>query len=519
MLADNLVRHAQREAVVDGDTRLSYAELEQRLQRVTAGLRALGLGRGDVVALWAPNSWQWVVAATACWWSGCTLVPIAARGRVLDALPILQATRAKLLFTCSAADSGNLPSLIASHLLDAGVGLEEWCPHLRTIVDFADGEPQHALNLVGIAQFVEAGSTGVPVPCAAVAGEDICEILFTSGSTGRPKGVLRRHDQSLGSRWACSRERGYSHEDRLLVISEFSHSLGLNSNLLCSLLFGATLVIANNRNPADIARLMRAERITSISAAPSLFAGLLREQVDAEPVCGTLRLALTAGTDVPPVLVRELIAQGVGAVVTSYGMTECVIIASTHPSDSADVIATTVGTTVPGLDVQIIDESGTPVPTGVAGEIRVRGDATCTYYLGANGQLDPAVDAEGWLHTGDIGCFTAGGYLRILGRKKDVLTIHGYTLYPAEIETLLSRSGMLKDIAVTGVPHALAGELCVAFIVPADPSTFSLKRLRLWARANMADYKIPARFMQLDQLPLNRAGKVDRIALRDSLRA
>lgn len=517
MLSDNLARHAARTAVVDGGTRLSFADLERRMLPVAAGLRARNLGSGDVVALWAPNGWQWVVTAVACWWCGCTVVPIPARGRILDALPILQATQARLLFTCSAPESGNLLSSISDHLLETGQGLRDLCPELRTIVDFSGERDASVPGLVDVAQFTAVGRDDAAAPCAQVSGGDFCTILFTSGSTGRPKGVPRRHDQVLLNRWISSRDHGYSREDRLLVASEFSHTLGLHGNLLRGLMLGATLVIAHTRNPAELAALMRAEHITAMGAPPSLFAGLLREQVDGKSACGELRLALTGAASIPPALVREMIAAGIGTVISGYGMTEGDTISSTGLSDSADIVATTVGKPEEGQEIQITDDSGAAVPPGVEGEIWIRGYAVTASYLGAGGQAEPAVDAQGWLHSGDMGCFTHEGFLQILGRKKDVITIHGYTLYPAEVETLLSRSGMLKDVAVMGVPHGVAGELCVAFIVPADPSAFSLKQLRIWARNNVADYKIPGRFVVLESLPLNRNGKVDRLALKSSL--
>jgi acyl-CoA synthetase (AMP-forming)/AMP-acid ligase II len=519
MLADNLRRYAPRTALVDGDTRLSYAQLEQRMQQVAAWLRAAQLGPGDVVALWAPNSWQWVVSALAGWWTGCTLVPIPGRGRILDALPILRATRARVLFTCSAQASGNLPSLIANHLNENRATLQHVCPDLQRIVDFSQESAQPGPGQFETVPFAGIGPVAVPLPAAAVAGDDTAVVLFTSGSTGRPKGVPRRHEQSLRNRWVISRQRGYCPADRLLVVSEFSHSMGLGSNLLCSLMMGSTLVVANTRNPGEIARLIGAEGITSIAAPPSLFAGLLRERIGERPACASLRLALTAATNVPPALVRALIATGVDAVVSAYGMTECEVVTSTAIGDRADVIATTVGTLIAGLELRVADENGAALPAELAGEIWLRGSAVSPCYLGAGGELESAVDAQGWLHTGDVGCYAADGRLRILGRRKEAMTIHGYTVYPAEIEALLIQSGMLKEIAVIGAPHEVAGQISVAYIVPVDPSAFDLKRLRLWARGNVADYKIPGRFVLLDKLPLNETGKVDRIALQCSLGA
>jgi HIP---CoA ligase len=519
MLADNLLRHAQRPALVDGATRLSYAELHQRMLEVAAGLHARNLGPGDVVAIWAPNCWQWVVGAAACWWRGCILTPIPAKGKILDALPILQATRAKLLFTSSSPAHGDLPALIANHLSDTGNDLRHLCPSLDTIVDFSEGLSQAALDVVTLADFTGNGRASAVAAAAHVAGADMCEILFTSGSTGRPKGVPRSHEQVLRNRRVTCREHGYSQDDCLLVIGEFSHTLGLNGNLLRCLMLGARLVITHSRNPAELAQLIRAEHVTSIGAPPSLFSGLLRERMGDKSACSELRLGFTGTAHIPPALVRDMIAAGIDNVISGYGMTECDTISSTALSSNPDVIATTVGRPQAGMDVQITDESGAPVPPGVEGELWIRGYAVSSSYLGVDGQIEAAIDAQGWLHSGDVGCFTAEGNLRILGRKKDVIIIHGYTLYPAEIETLLMQSGMLKDVAAIGIPHAVAGEQCVAFVVPADPTAFSLKRLRLWARDNVTHYKVPGRFIVVDRMPLNRNGKVDRSSLRNSLEA
>jgi HIP---CoA ligase len=517
MLADNLVRHAQRTAVVDGATRLSYAELKRHMHQVAAGLHARNLGPGDVVAIWAPNCWQKIAAVVACWWSGCTVTPIPARGKILDAMPILQSTRARLLFTCSSPAQGNLAALLANHLSNTNSKVQDLCPDLETIVDFSDDYSHPALEMLHYTQFAMPCLVDDSPPGAQVAGADICEIMFTSGSTGRPKGVLRRHDQVLRNYWFNSLRCGYRTEDRLLAVAEFSHTFGLNGNLLRCLILGATLVIAKNRNPGELAALISAEKVTVVSAPPSLLAALLREREEDNSVCQDLRVASTGSAHIPPALVHELIALGVESVITGYGMTECDVISTTGLSDSADVIATTVGKLEAGLEVQITDEAGLPVPAGAAGELWVRGYAVTPGYLGATEKIEPVTDRHGWLHTGDMGCLTETADLRILGRKKDVITIHGYTLYPAEIENLLSQSGMLKEIAVMGMPHAVAGEICVAFIVPADASRFSLKSLRLWARNNVADYKIPGRFLVMDCIPLNRNGKVDRIALRSSL--
>ena len=368
MLAENLARHPYKTAVVDGATRLSFAGLQQRMYLAAAEIRAQGLSPGDVVAFWAPNSWQWVVGVVACWWCGCVVAPVPARGRILDALPILQATRAKLLFTSSIAEHGNCPEQITRYLSEHGSELKHVCPDLETIVDVSGQYRPEAFDVVAFAAFAQSIAVPDEVSPARVSALDVCEILFTSGSTGAPKGVLRRHDQVLGNRWSSSIRRGFKAEDVLLAISEFSHTLGLNGTLLRGLLLGATLVLSRNRNPQELAVLMHSEGVTAISAAPSLFCSLLKQRIDSVSVCQHLRLASIGSARIPPELVRELLEVGVDSVVSGYGMTECDSIASAGLTENAEVVATTVGRLEEGFEIQITDAEGCAVPSGLCGE-------------------------------------------------------------------------------------------------------------------------------------------------------
>jgi len=506
-------------AIVDGATHLSYADLQQRMYLAAEEIRSLGIGPGDVVAIWSPNSWQWVVSALASWWCGCVIAPIPARGRILDAMPILQATRAKLLFTCSVSVHGSYYEQISQYVAGRDSDVGQLCPDLEKIVDLTvqDNHPEADLSM--FVAFDESSVASREISPARVSASDVCEILFTSGSTGDPKGVLRQHAQVLRNRRSSSVRRGFSTQDVLLAISEFSHTLGLNGTLLRAMLLGATLAIPGNKNPKDLANLIHNEGVTAISAAPSLFSSLLLQSIGGKSVCANLRLASIGSSSIPPELVYELLDVGVESVVSGYGMTECDSIASTGLTDTAERIATSVGVPEAGLEVQIADDDGLPVSPGSAGEILIRGYAVSPGYLNLDGQTGAVAGADGWFRSGDIGCWSQEGFLRILGRKKDVICIHGYTLYPTEIEVTLSQSEMLDDVAVIGVPHAHAGEMCVAFIVPKEPLRFSLNTLRAWARKHMADYKIPSRFVVLDALPLGGSGKVDRLSLRNMLNA
>jgi acyl-CoA synthetase (AMP-forming)/AMP-acid ligase II len=349
-----------------------------------------------------------------------------------------------------------------------------------------------------------------------VAGGDICEILYTSGSSGKPKGVLRLHEQVITNRLLNSRRRGFNRDDVLLALPPFSHVLGLNGILLRGLMLGATVVIARSTNPRNIARLIAEHAITALSGPPSMFASLLAMEPDGKRLCGNLRLVSIGSASIPPQLVRDLLSAGVGSVASGYGMTECDSIASATTDMGVDVVANTVGTPEPGLEVRIVAEDGSDTGPGEPGEIRVRGYATTPGYHCCPEENGRLYADQGWMVTGDVGCWTEQGHLRVIGRKREIISLHGYKVYPAEVEQLLMQSGMLRSVTALGLAHRLAGEQCVAFVVPLHPGRFDKRALQRWARGNMADYKIPTRIHEVGELPLTSNGKIDRCALRES---
>jgi acyl-CoA synthetase (AMP-forming)/AMP-acid ligase II len=214
-------------------------------------------------------------------------------------------------------------------------------------------------------------------------------------------------------------------------------------------------------------------------------------------------------------LVHRLLAAGVDSISAGYGMTECDSIACATTAQGMEAVATTVGKPEDGVDVRIVDDHGNTVDSGDSGEIWIGGYTVTRGYFEDEVRTAQDITDDGWLKSGDLGRWTQEGLLQILGRKKEIIIVHGYTLYPAEIENILLQSNLLDAVAVIGVPHPVAGEQCVAFIVPADAHQFDLRALKSWARAHIADYKVPTRFLLIDGIPMNENKKVDQVALRN----
>jgi acyl-CoA synthetase (AMP-forming)/AMP-acid ligase II len=515
MLCHQFVESRNHEAIVDGATRLTYGQLGERVLEVAAALQSTGFKPGDIVVIWGPNCWQWVVNALACWWLGGIVVPISARNRGMEVLPILQTTGARYLFSSTHSNGSNLFQILLEYIKDRGLALAQAIPDLAYAVDFDGGIKSDFF--MPWEQFIVLGSSARVARPAAVSGNDTCMVLFTSGTTGRAKGVMRGHRQVLLVRWLSSDSRGYTNQDRVLVIPPFSHVSGLNNGLLRCLLLGMTCIIVRRYDPAETVKLLIRESITAINGPPSLFTQLLLEERQSSGVLSKLRFASVGASHCPPSLVHELQKCGIGQLCSAYGLTEFEAASETSKTDSLETIANTVGKPTPGSSVKILSDSGEAVAVGGVGEIYLGGYGLMQGYFKEETLTQSVLDRDGYFATGDLGRFNEEGNLQILGRKKDMIIVHGLNVYPAEVENQLMQSGVLAQAAVIGRPNRLAGEECVAFMVPLNVADFDLKQLTGWARKNMATYKLPGKFVVLDQMPLNANGKTDKLALQRQL--
>ncbi|MFT4825483.1 MAG: acyl-CoA synthetase (AMP-forming)/AMP-acid ligase II [Halioglobus sp.] len=498
MLEANCLRFESKCALVDGEVSLSYQQLFSAVQRASCALIRSGIEPGDRIVIWGPNSWRWAVAALACWWRGAVVVPISAQAKILEGRPLIEKINPTAIFLDVASQEESI---------DWG-GLFASCK----IFSLADPIQRKNQSTEGWSTVCD-GDAEAKGP-AAVCPEDTCQILFTSGSTGTPKGVIRQHSQVIRNRHASSRRRGFTSDDILLGTSPFSHTLGLNGNLLRSLMLGATFVICSNPSPIKIADLIRKRGVTAMSAPPSLFNMLLNLEDEIMDIGKQLRLVSIGSAALSEQLISRLMEVGVDSISCGYGMTECDSICSATSDMGEKVITTTVGTPEDGIELLLVDQRGQRPSGGESGEILVKGYSTTPGYYNSDEDTKELFTVDGWLKTGDIGRWTPEGFLQILGRKKDVILSHGYTLFPAEIEDLMLKSNMLKSIGVFGVEHPLAGEVCVGAVVPHDAAIFEHRKLLVWARKNITRYKVPAIIYVVDQLPTNTNGKLDRRKLR-----
>ncbi len=469
-------------AVEDEGVRWTFVELLRLARCAAAGLRAMGVGRGDRVALWAPNVPGWIPVALGVHLAGAAIVPISTRYKGGEARDVVDRSAAKVVV-----------------LVDGFLGLD-----LRGML----GTTRAAV--VTPDELLAHPDDGAVV---SVGPDDTSDILFTSGTTGRSKGVVTTHAQTVRTFRTWVEVVGLRAGDRYLVVNPFFHAFGYKAGWLASLIAGATVLPMARFDAAAVLTRITRDRVTVLPGPPSLYQSLLtadRRGADLR----SLRLAVTGAASIPVSLIRRMSDElGFQTVLTAYGLTESTGVATMcRPGDDAELIATTSGRAIPGCEVRTVGPDGTPVAVGEPGEVQVRGYNVMQGYLDDPDATAAAV-VDGWLHTGDLGVLDANGNLKITDRLKDLFIVGGFNAYPAEIESMLTEHPQVAEVAVVGVPDDRLGEVGRAFVVPLDG--FEEHAFLAWAKERMANFKVPRSVTLLDALPRNAAGKVLKTTLRE----
>ncbi|MCV7080184.1 AMP-binding protein [Mycolicibacterium insubricum] len=466
-------RFGAAEAVVDGPLRLSFTELAERVRLAAGALAGIGVAKGDRVALWAPNSAEWIIAAFGIMTAGAVLVPVNTRFRPEEAADVV-------------ARSGARVVLVQKGFL----GQDFELPGVRVVDVKSD--------------FLTEAAPFAVEPADWLSGDDICDVIYTSGTTGRPKGAMMNHRQTLRmyEEWAALADlrRG----DRYLMVNPYFHTFGLKAGLVASLLRGATMLPVAVFDPDTVVALIESERVTMLPGPPTLYYSLLA--VADKSGLSTLRAGVTGAADIPVDLVRRIHEElPFQTLMTGYGLTEAGNVTLSRPGDSFADVATTAGLPCESVEVRIADD----------GEVLVRGYGVMAGYLDDPEATAAAIDADGWLHTGDLGEFTDSGRLRIVGRKKDMFIVGGFNAYPAEIEGYLLEHPGVDQVAVIGTPDERMGQVGKAFVVrAAGADSVTEAELIRWSKDRMAGYKAPRTVVFLDALPLGATGKVQKDLLR-----
>lgn len=488
---------ADHPVLITDERSFTAAALRDEVHRAAAALIALGVEPGDRVAIWSPNTWHWVVACLAIHHAGAAMVPLNTRYTAEEAADILARTQAPVLFAMGRFLGTDRVAGLDSHALPA-------LRHVVRVQIDADDPVQGAWD-----EFVAGGTDldAVRARSEAVQPDDVSDILFTSGTTGRSKGVLCAHRQSLSASASWAANGRITGDDRYLCINPFFHNFGYKAGILACLQTGATLIPHLTFDPLRALQAIEQHRITVLPGPPTIYQTLLDHPARRDYDLSSLRFAVTGAATVPVVLVERMQSElDIDIVLTAYGLTEANGMGTMcRPDDDAVTVATTCGRPFAGFDLRI--------DTG--GEVLLRGPNVMLGYLDDPQATAVAIDADGWLHTGDIGAVDAAGNLRITDRLKDMYICGGFNVYPAEVEQVLARLDGVADVAVIGVPHQRLGEVGRAFVVPRPGTSLDEESVIDYTREHLANFKAPRSVRFVEALPRNAGGKVVKSQLRE----
>ncbi len=527
---------ADREALADGDTRLTHAELGGEVRTIARALLAVGVAAGDRVCIWAPNTHHWVLAALGAQYAGATLVPINTRFKGPEAADVLRRSRARVLVVAEGFLDIDYLGMLRSAAADEGgdgpgTGPVPGLPDLETVVTVPLGERgqgpsggrPHEQGVLGWQEF-RGHAAQVPEEAArqradAVSPDDVSDILFTSGTTGRPKGAMSAHRQAIAVAAAWAECTGVTAGDRYLIINPFFHSFGYKAGFLVCLMHGATVVPQASFDTDRVLETVHRERVTVLPGPPTIYQTILDHPDLASYDISSLRVVVTGAATVPVRLVERMRSElAIATVLTAYGLTEAVVATMCRPGDPATTVAHTSGRATADLEVAIAGESGALLGPDETGEIVLRGPNVMLGYLDDPQATRAAVDGDGWLHTGDVGHLDEQGNLSITDRLKDMFTVGGFNVYPAEVEQVLAELGGVAESAVVGVSDERMGEVGKAYIVPRPGHSPNEDEVIAFCRERVANFKVPRSVELVTQLPRNAGGKVLKRQLREKER-
>ena len=524
-LAQAVTRWPDREALVvrHQGIRWTWAELGQRVDALAAGLLALGLEPGDRIGIWAPNCAEWTLIQFASARAGLILVNINPAYRRAELEYALNKVGCAALVLAPALKTSNYLGILqdlAPELADAKPGALQAraLPALRSVIRLGTERTP------GMFCFDEVSALGGPAEQARLAAlaaqlqfDDPINIQFTSGTTGHPKGATLTHHNILNNGFFVGEAIRLTETDRLCIPVPLYHCFGMVMGNLSCLTHGATMVYPNDAfDPLTVLQTVTEERCTAVFGVPTMFIAELDHPRFDEFDLSSLRTGIMAGSPCPIEVMKRVQTQmNLQQMTIAYGMTETSPV-STQSSvdDPLERRVSTVGRVQPHIEIKIIDAQGRIVPRGVAGEFCTRGYSVMRGYWGDEEKTREAIDASGWMHTGDLATMDEEGYVNIVGRLKDMVIRGGENIYPREIEEFLYRHPKVQDVQVIGVPDTRYGETLCAWIRLRDGMSADAEEIRDFCRGQIAHYKVPQHILFVDSFPMTITGKIQKFVMR-----
>ena len=521
-------QHGAREALVarQQNIRWTYHDLARAVDDLAAGLLALGLQKGDRIGIWSPNRAEWVVAQFATAQIGLILVNINPAYRLAELEFALNKVQAKALIVApkfKTSDYIGMLQTLAPEMAEQTPGRLQLArlPHLRSIIRLGEEKTPGMLNYDAVLHL--AGPAQRERLAGISAGLDPDEpinIQFTSGTTGLPKGATLTHSNIVNNGYFVGLKMNFSQQDRLCIPVPLYHCFGMvMSNLTC-VSQGACMVFPGEGfDPKEVLEAVQAERCTALHGVPTMFIAELDHPDFGKYDLSSLRTGIMAGSPCPIEVMKRVVRDmGMGEVTIAYGMTETSPVSfQSGTDDPLERRVSTVGRIHPHVEVKIIGERGETLRPGEKGELCTRGYSVMRGYWDEPEKTADAVDAAGWMHTGDLAVLDEEGFCNIVGRVKDMVIRGGENLFPREIEEYLYRHPGVQDVQVFGIPDAKYGEELCAWIVPKPGQTLTEEDIRGFCQGQIAHQKIPRYIRFVDSFPVTATGKAQKFVMRKAM--
>jgi len=521
-------RHGGRTAAIfaASKTTLTWYDLRRQSDDVAAGLLALGVRRGDRVGIWAPNRAEWLYVQFGTARIGAILVNINPAYRTSELEHALNKVACKVLVMARQHKSSDYVSMLralAPEIDAEGTTLRAAkLPHLERVVVLDEGPlPHSARSFASLTSLAGPGHRSrLSALCAALDPDDAINIQFTSGTTGSPKGATLSHFNIVNNARYTAKSMVLSAEDRLCIPVPLYHCFGMVLGVLCCTAVGATMVFPGESFDAEATLSALAQyRCTALHGVPTMFIAQLEHPNFSNYEISSLRTGTMAGAPCPIETMRQVIDRmHMREVTIGYGMTETSPISfQSCTDDPIERRVATVGRIHPHVEVKIVDTSGGLVPVGTSGELCTRGYSVMRGYWEDSERTAEAIDASGWMHSGDLAAIDSQGYCTIVGRIKDMLIRGGENIYPREIEEFLMRHPKIQAAQVFGVPDHRLGEETCAFIVLKDGQSATEEEIRIFCQGQISHYKVPRYIRLVPEFPMTATGKPQKFLMREQI--
>ncbi|MGI5892354.1 MAG: AMP-binding protein [Bacillota bacterium] len=508
----------------DRPYRKTYSQFRDECNEVAKGLLAMGIKKGDHVAIWATNYPHWLLTMFATAKIGAVLVTVNTNYKVFELEYLLKQSDSNTLVLIDGFKDSNYVEIVNKlnpDLVNSEPGASEFptLPYLKNVIYVGEDTPAGMFNWNDLYQLAkEISDEELAEIQSSLDIHDVINMQYTSGTTGFPKGVMLTHYNIVNNGKCIGDCMKFSEKDRLCIPVPFFHCFGMVLAIMASVTHGTTMVPIDYYQPLKVMQAIQNEKCTAVHGVPTMFIAMLEHPRFNEFDFSTLRTGIMAGSTCPKKVMQQTADKmNMTEITIVYGLTEsspgCT---QSRTDDSLDLRVSTVGRALPHVEIKITDpETGEELPYNTSGEFMVRGYNIMKGYYKMPEATAQVIDPDGWLHSGDLASMDENGYFKITGRIKDMIIRGGENIYPKEIEEFIYTHPQVSDVQVIGIPSKDYGEEIMAYIIPKDNATLTEDDIKQYVKSHMARHKTPKYVRFIDAFPMTASGKIQKYKLRE----